>query len=69
MDQLDKLSETQLYSLRTLKTPRIGRTVAKVLIVVTCLFIMILFLPISFRELLQLIAFLTTKISIHLIAF
>lgn len=45
MDQLDKLSETQLYSLRTLKTPRIGRTVAKVLMVVTGIFIIFLFLP------------------------
>ncbi|GAB4234979.1 MAG: biotin/lipoyl-binding protein [Ekhidna sp.] len=45
MDPLDKLSETQLYSLRTLKTPRIGRTVAKVLMVITALFIIFVFLP------------------------
>lgn len=45
MDQLDKLSETQLYSLRTLRTPNLGRTVAKVLIVITVLFFIILFLP------------------------
>lgn len=45
MDQLDKLSETQLYSLRTLKTPDLGRTVAKVLIGITLLFFIILFLP------------------------
>jgi membrane fusion protein, adhesin transport system len=45
MDQLDKLSETQLYSLRTLKTPDLGRTVAKVLIVITLLSFIILFLP------------------------
>lgn len=45
MDHLDKLSETQLYSLRTLKTPGIGRTVAKVLMVITGIFILFLFLP------------------------
>lgn len=45
MDHLDKLSETHLYSLRTLKTPGIGRMVAKVLMVLTLLFILFLFLP------------------------
>jgi len=45
MDQLDKLSETQLYSLRTLKTPKLGRTVARVLIIITFIFIVTLFLP------------------------
>lgn len=45
MDQLDKLSETQLYSLRTLRTPDLGRTVAKVLIAITMIFFIILFLP------------------------
>lgn len=45
MDQLDKLAETQLYSLRTLKTPEIGRTVAKVLMVIVAVFIIFLFLP------------------------
>ncbi|WP_421763169.1 HlyD family secretion protein [Ekhidna sp.] len=45
MDHLDKLSETHLYSLRTLKTPGVGRTVAKVLIVITLIFIIFLFLP------------------------
>lgn len=45
MEDLDKLSETQLYSLRTLKTPGIGRTVAKVLMGITFLFILFLFLP------------------------
>ncbi|MEM6830884.1 MAG: HlyD family efflux transporter periplasmic adaptor subunit [Bacteroidota bacterium] len=45
MDPLDKLSETQLYSLRTLKTPNVGRTVAKVLMIITFLFIVMLFLP------------------------
>lgn len=45
MDHLDKLAETQLYSLRTLKTPGIGRTVAKVLIVITVIFVLFLFLP------------------------
>ncbi|MEQ9467729.1 MAG: HlyD family efflux transporter periplasmic adaptor subunit [Ekhidna sp.] len=45
MDHLDKLAETQLYSLRTLKTPGIGRTVAKVLMVATGIFILFLFLP------------------------
>ncbi|SNT02345.1 Multidrug resistance efflux pump [Ekhidna lutea] len=45
MDHLDKLSETHLYSLRTLKTPGIGRMVAKVLMVITFLFILFLFLP------------------------
>lgn len=45
MDRIDKLSETQLYSLRTLKTPQVGRTVAKVLMVITGIFILFLFLP------------------------
>ncbi|MEQ6167646.1 HlyD family efflux transporter periplasmic adaptor subunit [Ekhidna sp. MALMAid0563] len=45
MDHLDKLSETHLYSLRTLKTPGVGRTVAKVLIVLTAILIVVLFLP------------------------
>ncbi len=45
MDRLDKLAETQLYSLRTLKTPEIGRTVAKVLMVIVGIFIIFLFLP------------------------
>ncbi|WP_436515274.1 HlyD family secretion protein [Ekhidna sp. To15] len=45
MDHLDKLAETQLYSLRTLKTPGIGRTVAKVLLVIVAIFIIFLFLP------------------------
>ncbi len=45
MENLDKLSETQLYSLRTLKTPEIGRTVAKVLLVIVLIFIIFLFLP------------------------
>lgn len=45
MDHLDKLAETQLYSLRTLKTPGIGRTVAKVLLVIVGIFIIFLFLP------------------------
>lgn len=45
MEDLDKLSETQLYSLRTLKTPGIGRAVAKVLMGITFLFILFLFLP------------------------
>ncbi|MFK7954033.1 MAG: HlyD family secretion protein [Ekhidna sp.] len=45
MDQFDRLSETQLYSLRTLKTPGVGRTVAKVLMVITGIFIIFLFLP------------------------
>lgn len=45
MDHLDKLSETHLYSLRTLKTPGVGRTVAKVLMVITLIFIIFLFLP------------------------
>ena len=45
MDQLDKLAETQLYSLRTLKTPGVGRTVAKVLMIIVGIFILFLFLP------------------------
>lgn len=45
MDHLDKLSETHLYSLRTLKTPGIGRMVAKVLMVITLIFVLFLFLP------------------------
>lgn len=45
MDHLDKLAETQLYSLRTLKTPGIGRTVAKVLMAIVAIFIIFLFLP------------------------
>lgn len=45
MDHLDKLSQTHLYSLRTLKTPGIGRMVAKVLIVITVIFVLFLFLP------------------------
>ncbi|MEQ9405238.1 MAG: HlyD family efflux transporter periplasmic adaptor subunit [Cyclobacteriaceae bacterium] len=45
MDPLERLTKTQLYSLRTLKTPKIGRMVAKVLIVITTMFIIILFLP------------------------
>ena len=45
MDHLDKLAETQLYSLRTLKTPGVGRTVAKVLMAIVGIFIIFLFLP------------------------
>ncbi len=45
MDHLDKLAETQLYSLRTLKTPGVGRTVAKVLMAIVGIFIVFLFLP------------------------
>jgi len=45
MENIDKLAESQLYSLRTLKTPEIGRTVAKVLLVIVAIFIIILFLP------------------------
>ena len=45
MENLDKLAESQLYSLRTLKTPEIGRTVAKVLLVIVFIFIIFLFLP------------------------
>lgn len=45
MDELDKLSETHLYSLRTLKTPKVGRLVARVLLVISSLFFIILFLP------------------------
>ncbi|MEM9895676.1 MAG: HlyD family efflux transporter periplasmic adaptor subunit [Bacteroidota bacterium] len=45
MDPLDKLAQTQLYSLRTLNTPGIGRSVAKVLLVLISLFILLLFLP------------------------
>ena len=45
MENLDKLAESQLYSLRTLKTPEIGRTVAKVLLVIVAIFIIFLFLP------------------------
>ena len=45
MNQLDKLAESQLYSLRTLKTPEVGRMVAKVLMVITTIFIIFLFLP------------------------
>ena len=45
MENLDKIVETQLYSLRTLKTPEIGRTVAKVLIAIVAIFIIFLFLP------------------------
>ena len=43
MENLDKLAESQLYSLRTLKTPEIGRTVAKVLLVIVAIFIIFLF--------------------------
>ncbi len=45
MENLDKLAETQLYSLRTLKTPEIGRTVAKVLLAIIAIFVIFLFLP------------------------
>lgn len=45
MDNLDKLADSQLYSLRTLKTPGLGRSVAKVLVVITMLFIITCFLP------------------------
>ena len=45
MDPIDRLSETQLYSLRTLKTPEVGRTVAKVLLIIVGVFILFLFLP------------------------
>lgn len=45
MEELDKLAETQLYSLRTLKTPGVGRTVAKVLMIIVGIFILFLFLP------------------------
>lgn len=45
MDPIERISKTQLYSLRTLKTPRIGRIVAKVLMAITAIFIIILFLP------------------------
>ncbi len=45
MENIDKLAESQLYSLRTLKTPEIGRTVAKVLLVIVAIFIIFLFLP------------------------
>ncbi len=45
MDHLDRLAETQLYSLRTLKTPGVGRTVAKVLMGIFGIFIIFLFLP------------------------
>ncbi|MEO1255392.1 MAG: HlyD family efflux transporter periplasmic adaptor subunit [Bacteroidota bacterium] len=45
MDHLDKLAETQLYSLRTLKTPGVGRTVAKVLMAIVGIFVIFLFLP------------------------
>ncbi|MFT6866609.1 MAG: adhesin transport system membrane fusion protein [Cyclobacteriaceae bacterium] len=39
------LSEDQFYSLRTLKTPELGRMLAKVLLVVTFISILFLFLP------------------------
>jgi len=42
---MDKLTESQLYSLRTLKTPEVGRTVAKVLLVLVGIFLIFLFLP------------------------
>ena len=45
MDDIDKLAESQLYSLRTLRTPEVGRTVAKVLMVIVAIFIIFLFLP------------------------
>ncbi|MEM6642866.1 MAG: HlyD family efflux transporter periplasmic adaptor subunit [Bacteroidota bacterium] len=45
MENADKLAESQLYSLRTLKTPEIGRTVAKVLLGVVAIFIIFLFFP------------------------
>ena len=45
MDPIERISKTQLYSLRTLKTPRIGRIVAKVLMVIVGIFIIMLFLP------------------------
>ncbi|MEM6737062.1 MAG: HlyD family efflux transporter periplasmic adaptor subunit [Bacteroidota bacterium] len=45
MREIDKLSESQLYSLRTLKTPEVGRTVAKVLLALIAVFVIFLFLP------------------------
>lgn len=45
MEKFDKIAESQLYSLRTLKTPEVGRTVAKVLIGIVIIFIIFLFLP------------------------
>jgi len=45
MNNIDKLAESQLYSLRTLKTPEIGRAVAKVLMFIVAIFIIFLFLP------------------------
>lgn len=45
MHPIDKLSDSQLYTLRTLKTPEVGRTVAKVLIVLVVIFLIFLFLP------------------------
>lgn len=45
MDPIDKLSDSQLYTLRTLKTPEVGRTVAKVLLALVGIFLIFLFLP------------------------
>lgn len=45
MNNIDKLAETQLYSLRTLRTPEVGRMVAKVLMVIVFIFVIFLFLP------------------------
>lgn len=45
MDPLERLTKTQLYSLRTLKTPKIGQMVAKVLMIATLISFIILFLP------------------------
>ncbi|MEM0938665.1 MAG: biotin/lipoyl-binding protein [Bacteroidota bacterium] len=45
MKEIDKLSESQLYSLRTLKTPEVGRTVSKVLLALIAVFVIFLFLP------------------------
>lgn len=45
MNDIDKLAETQLYSLRTLRTPEVGRMVAKVLMVIVFIFVIFLFLP------------------------
>ncbi|MDE0471833.1 MAG: HlyD family efflux transporter periplasmic adaptor subunit [Ekhidna sp.] len=42
---MDRLTESQLYSLRTLKTPKVGRTVAKVLLILVAIFLIFLFLP------------------------
>ena len=45
MNDIDKLAESQLYSLRTLRTPQVGRTVAKVLMAIVLIFVIFLFLP------------------------